>query len=236
MKRIINADDFGYSHDVNRAIVDSFKQGIISSTTIMMNMPEADEAIKFAFENGFQDSVGLHFNIIEGVPLSEDIKKCHRICTNGVFTYKRNSVKRWTTFEKSAIAEEFEAQLSALINRGITPSHIDSHQHPHTEPAIFAIIYPIMRKAGVVKMRASRNLGISKIHIILKSFLNAYFRMKGIKMTRYFNDVVQKKINDSVDNIEIMCHPTYRNGAIVDAFRKIELKKEYNELINYRQL
>lgn len=236
MKRIINADDFGYSHDVNKAIVDCFKQGIISSTTIMMNMPEAEEAIKLAFENGFQDSIGLHFNIIEGEPLSENIKKCHRICTNGVFTYKRNSVKRWTSFEKQSIAEEFEAQLTALTNKGITPSHIDSHQHPHTEPTIFAIIVPIMRKAGVVKMRASRNLGISKFHIILKSFLNAYFRMKGIKMTRYFNDVVQKDINDSVDNIEIMCHPTYKDGIIVDAFRGIVLKKDSNELINYRQL
>lgn len=236
MKRIINADDFGYSHDVNKAIVDCFKQGIISSTTIMMNMPEAEEAVKLAFENGFQDSVGLHFNMIEGVPLSDRIKRCHRICTNGYFSYKRNSVKRWTAFEKQSIVEEFEAQLNALVDKGITPSHIDSHQHPHTEPAIFAIIFPIMRKAGVVKMRASRNLGISRLHIILKSFLNTYFRMKGVKMTRYFNDVVQKDINDKVDNIEIMCHPTYRNGVIVDAFRSIELKKDYNELINYRQL
>ena len=170
---IINADDFGISQEVNEAIVKCFKEGIISSTTIIMNMPFTKDAVQLAFEHGFTDSIGLHFNIIEGTPLTEKIQKCNSICKDGKFSYKRNSVKKWTAFEKVAIREEFEAQLKALISLGIKPSHIDSHEHTHTEVPIFNIIKNSMKDAGILKIRATRNIGISRTRIFAKNIINA---------------------------------------------------------------
>jgi hypothetical protein len=236
MSKIVNADDFGYSADFNKAIVLCFKQGIVSSTTIMMNMPSCDEAIDLALQNGFSDSIGLHFNIIEGLPLSERIKHCERLCKDGVLCYKRNSVFLWSDDEKLAIKEEFEAQLKALISKGIIPTHVDSHQHSHTEIPIFNIIKEPMHKAGIKKVRLSRNVGLSRLRVLAKSLINSYFRSCGFVTTKYFNDIVQFEKNIHLDNIEIMCHPTMINGEIKDAIRGINIIKQADDLINYSQL
>lgn len=233
MRKIVNADDFGYSSVFNKAIVSCFKEGIISSTTIMMNMPSCREAIELAFDNGFNDSVGLHFNIIEGRPLSERIKCCERLCRDGILCYKRNSVFFWTKEEKLAIKEEFEAQLYALKSNGINPTHVDSHQHSHTEIPIFNIIKKPMLDAGINKVRLSRNVGLSQVRLFAKSFINAYIRSCGFKTTQYFNDIVQTEINEGLENIEIMCHPTMENDVIVDAFRGVEICKQSGNLVNY---
>lgn len=55
---IANADDFGKSHEVNLGILDGFKRGMLQCTTLMVNMPFADEAVQIAQENGFFDKVG----------------------------------------------------------------------------------------------------------------------------------------------------------------------------------
>lgn len=158
---IINADDFGLSHIVNSAISHCFKQGIISSTTVMMNMPCAKEAVQTARDNGFTDSIGLHFNIMEGKPMTKEILDCPRICADGEnFTYKRNSIFLWSKKEIQAIKVEFRAQLSALLSLGISPSHIDSHLHTHTELPIMLAILPVIKENNIKSVRISRNLGV----------------------------------------------------------------------------
>ena len=71
----VNADDFGLSHEVNMAIVEAFKKGLINNTTIMVNMPGFEEAVRLAEKYGFFDRVGLHLNLFEGKHLTEDIKR-----------------------------------------------------------------------------------------------------------------------------------------------------------------
>ena len=82
---IINADDFGYSKSVNKAITDCFKQNLINRTTIMVNMPYTEEAVLLAKENGFSDCVGLHINLTEGKALSEECAKSELCDENGYF-------------------------------------------------------------------------------------------------------------------------------------------------------
>ena len=236
MIKIINADDFGYSPEFNKAIKICFKEGFISSTTIMMNMPYCNNAIEMAFKDGFETSVGLHFNLIEGQPLTQRIRKCERLCKDGLLSYKRNSVFFWSREEKLAIKEEFEAQLYALIDSGITPTHIDSHQHSHTELPIFNIIKDSILDAGINKIRLSRNVGISKTRIFAKRIVNSYIRSFGFKTTRFFNDISQPEINQSLDNIEIMCHPFLKNGIVVDAFRGIQINKQEDNIVNYNKI
>ena len=82
---IINADDFGYSQSVNKAIVDCFKQNRINRTTIMVNMPFTDEAVMLAKENSFFDCVGLHINLTEGKALSKECASSELCDENGFF-------------------------------------------------------------------------------------------------------------------------------------------------------
>ena len=75
MQIIINADDFGLSKDVNEAIDICIKKDYIQRTTLMVNMPQTLEAVKLAKDGGYLNKVGLHINLIEGIPLTPDIKK-----------------------------------------------------------------------------------------------------------------------------------------------------------------
>src|SRR5690606_12544549 len=76
---IINADDFGLSSDENRTIIVAFQQGLISSATLMANMPAFEEACSLAREYGLQGRIGLHFNLTYGKPLSTALRSQPRL-------------------------------------------------------------------------------------------------------------------------------------------------------------
>ena len=71
MDVIVNADDFGISSGVNRAIVEAFKRGLISSTTIMTNAEVFEEAVDLIFSENLHGQVGVHLNLTHGKPLTE---------------------------------------------------------------------------------------------------------------------------------------------------------------------
>ena len=81
IKLIVNADDFGYSAQVNEAIVKAFADGLVSSTTLMPNMPGFDDAVALIRQGRIPaDSTGVHLNLFEGEPLTEQMKACRVFC------------------------------------------------------------------------------------------------------------------------------------------------------------
>ena len=74
MPLLVNADDFGKSAEINRAVAEAFERGYITHTTLMANMPAAEEAVDLARQKGFAERVGLHLNLTEGLPLSLPIR------------------------------------------------------------------------------------------------------------------------------------------------------------------
>ncbi|MDD3140364.1 MAG: ChbG/HpnK family deacetylase [Lachnospiraceae bacterium] len=79
---IVNADDYGYSHEINIAVKEGFAQGILNRASILMNASFTEEAIRMAFENGYADKIGLHLNLTLGNPLSEEARKS-KLSTRG---------------------------------------------------------------------------------------------------------------------------------------------------------
>ena len=71
MKIIINADDYGLNSNVNKAIYLCFKKELISSTTMLANMPAFEEALNMSREINITNNIGLHFNLVEGFPLTK---------------------------------------------------------------------------------------------------------------------------------------------------------------------
>ena len=67
---IINADDFGLCGSVNRAIAQAHRNGVLTSATIMSNMPAVDEAIKMAADMP-ELGTGIHLNLTEGKPIAD---------------------------------------------------------------------------------------------------------------------------------------------------------------------
>lgn len=215
---IINADDFGLSSSVNRAIVAAFQDGLISDTTMLANGKAFDEAVNIAKAGGFQTKVGVHFNLTEGEPLTDGIKECSSFCKNGIFHHKNNRLKPLSRFEKSAVYKELSAQAEKIKSAGFSIDHADSHHHIHTAIFISPIILRICKENGIDKIRLHRNIGnISSYKRFVKDIYNKALRKKGFITTDYFGSL--KDISDTPlpHKLEIMVHPDYdKDDVLID--------------------
>jgi hopanoid biosynthesis associated protein HpnK len=152
---IINADDFGFTSGVNRAIVETHMRGVVTSATLMANGAAFAEAMKLAKANP-RLSVGCHVVLIDGEPVVNS-QQLSSLTTQGHF---RDGLK---TFAARAIAgrmkaEEITGEATAQIRKiqaaGISVSHVDTHKHTHLFPRI---LRPVLRAAAECGVRAVRN-------------------------------------------------------------------------------
>ena len=139
---IVNADDFGLTTSVSEGVIDAFQNKQVSSTTLLVNTPGTEEAVGLAERNPGL-GVGLHFNLTEGQPLTSAKSL---IDENGQFWSRRQLLWKLLTRAVSPadITSEFIAQLDRAEDLGITPTHIDSHEHVHMAPAVFAPMFPVL--------------------------------------------------------------------------------------------
>lgn len=211
-KIIVNADDFGMSSEANRAIAEAFEKNVISSTTLMTNMPGFDAACELAHHHQLLGKIGVHLNLTTGYPLSEPIRLCSRFCDdNGMF--RSRQTRFWLSKEEMlAVETEVEAQVKACLDRGLCPTHLDSHHHIHTEWAIGASVIAVARRYGIKAIRLSRNCGpgIDLVHKFYKWAYNTRLRRYGLAKTRFFGSAadVQEILAASSGDVEVMVHLT----------------------------
>ena len=155
---IVNADDFGYTTGVNRAIVEAHTRGIVTSTTLMANGPAFSEAAHLA-TGAPRLSVGCHVVLIDGAPLLPPSEISSLCGENGKPSFRDGLI----SFAARAMAglldgEEIEAEATAQIRRvqssGIVVSHFDTHKHTHIFPAV---LRPLLRAAAICGVTAVRN-------------------------------------------------------------------------------
>lgn len=141
-KLIINADDFGISPGVNAAIVKAYHEGVLNSTSIMMNLEFTREALALV-PSVAGLNIGLHLNLTNEVALSDP--KDIPMLVDGNGRFKNGFVMllvRWffgaAEFRRQ-VAIEMEAQIQAARRAGIKLSHIDSHRYVHMIPGVFSV-------------------------------------------------------------------------------------------------
>jgi chitin disaccharide deacetylase len=211
-KVIVNADDFGMSAQVNRAIVEAFNQNLISSATLMANMPGFDEACELAHYHRLRGRVGVHLNLTSGYPLSAPIRRCSRFCDEFGVLRPRQTHFRLSKDERLAVETEFAAQVKACLDHGLSPTHLDSHHHIHTEWAIGAAAIAVARRYEIKAIRLSRNCGsgIDVVRGLYKLAYNTRLRMYGLAKTRYFGSSAdtQEILSTTGGDVEVMVHLT----------------------------
>jgi hopanoid biosynthesis associated protein HpnK len=152
---IVNADDFGFTSGVNRAIVEAHTRGVVTSSTLMANGAAFAGAVLLAKANP-RLSVGCHVVLIDGEPVVNS-QQLPSLTTQARF---RDGLK---TFAARAVAgrikaEEIMAEAAAQIRKiqaaGISVSHVDTHKHTHLFPKI---LRPVLRAAAECGVRAVRN-------------------------------------------------------------------------------
>jgi hopanoid biosynthesis associated protein HpnK len=152
---IINADDFGFTSGVNRAIVEAHTRGLVTSTTLMAEGAVFAEAAQLA-KTVPDLSVGCHVVLIDGTPVL-DSPKIPSLTKAGKF---REGLKSFAALALAhrLNANEIEAEAAAQIRKiqaiGVTVSHVDTHKHTHLFPSI---LKPVLRAAADCGVRAIRN-------------------------------------------------------------------------------
>ena len=154
---IINADDFGLTPGVNRAIAELHQAGALTSTTLMATGPAFDDAVATAHANPTL-GVGCHIVLTDGVPvlppesiptlLGPDGKTFRPSLIDFVQALLRGKIS------KDNIEREAAAQIQKLQHAGIQVTHLDTHKHTHLFPGV---LDPLLRVAEQRSIRVIRH-------------------------------------------------------------------------------
>jgi predicted glycoside hydrolase/deacetylase ChbG (UPF0249 family) len=165
MKRlIVNADDFGWSEAVTSGIIQGHLQGLITSTTLMVNLSGTAETLARARRETPKLAIGLHLNLTEGTPLSAEAAVM--VGETGQFRRSLPALfwkSRRSPDVRRAIAAELEAQAAWAKDHGLTISHFDSHKHVHMHPAILPVVIALALRHGVRAIRTTAEIELPDV-------------------------------------------------------------------------
>lgn len=256
MRIIVNADDCGYSTEVDAAIEKCIQSHKITSTTILSNMNDFDGAISLYKKYASDISFGIHLNLTEGHPLtfSEDllnygfykVKESSIVFNGAAFRYKY--IPKTIS---SAIERELECQIKKLLEANILISHIDSHHHIHTAFSIYPIVVKLAKRYNINKVRTLRNLPTkNSLDSILRGLWKAYATYNEMRInyelfkSNYFSSVEEFYLSDKKKHIknknctvELMCHPGGIYKSEENILQSIDSINSFGgSPINYNQL
>lgn len=249
-KLIVNADDFGFSRGVNLGIVEGFREGVLTSTTMMCGMPGFDQAVKMAKDNK-NLAVGVHLTLTAGNPIRKDLKTI--VDSSGKF--KGINTYMMENFEEEIDPEEIKkermSQIDKLIDAGINPSHLDSHHYVQNAGNIKEIFFELARKYDLPVRYTLNTPNDIKSPEKLIEYFDVIGKTKGIWKDMHLDNLIKDCI--TYDVIETACHPGYVDNFILEnssynTVRAVALKevKDKNfvkvieeneiELISFRDL
>jgi len=205
---IINADDLGYEPEVTRGILEAMREGVVSSTTFIVNGPHSAAAAAQA--KGL--AVGLHLNLA----------RWPRLSAKGEWTEALAAQLDAAQAEREAHAqlEKFEK----LMKR--RPTHIDVHKHLHRHPAVLE---------GVARAAIAHRLPLRSIDKAMRGALrklkaptNDHFIGDAGPTAYWTLDQLEKSLEALPKSgvIELMCHPGYAPRLIESGYstqREVEL-------------
>lgn len=237
MKRVVvNADDFGISNGTNKGIEKAYREGILTSTSIMPTGPAFMQAVSIAKKNK-NLGIGVHISLTWGKSVlpSEEIPAL--VDNDGYFHPSFFSLLI-RPLRCSGVLKQVEAELQAQIemvkNSGISIDHLNSQVHIHLIPWIFPIFVRMANRYKVKFIRVplepfslTFSIGLLKWLILqalgLFIFLQGNLPKKfpifyGVLYTSQMYKNVIKKILKRKDKgiVEILSHPGYYDPGTVD--------------------
>ena len=265
MKRlIVNADDFGLTSGISRAIIECHDAGAVSSTTLLVNGLAAGEAAALAAGRPSL-GVGLHFNLTFGKPVAPAGEVPSLVGADGLFPGVAAALLRLSTGR--ARARELEIELAAQIGRclelGFLPTHVDSHHHLHAHPRLRRLIGLIAPRMGIHRIRGyhMRIRGLKGLAIAAGAAFPAGGsllspdRFSGIAVmgTRNMAGWLAAELGARGDVLEFMCHPGHADEQLAavssyNSLRQVEFEGLLDEgfarvirsdgvrLMSYREL
>lgn len=208
-KLIVNADDFGFTPDVNEGIIEGHRRGIVTATTLMATGEAFDDAVRLAKETPTLD-VGCHLVLVDQEPYPKDLKQLVAA------VYLR----------RIRIYDELVKQVRKIMDAGITPTHLDTHKHTHLLPPVLNAVARVSEEFKIPWVRRPFDFrrqpgGIgwkgALIHLRSRGFARTLPKYKcrstdwftGFRMTGDFDAPRLATILRALPegSTEFMCHP-----------------------------
>lgn len=222
---IINADDFGFTPDVNAGIVHAHREGVLTSTTLMANGEAFDDAVRLARKVQTLD-IGCHLVLVQGRSLISDKPYPETVKQMLVALAKR----------RLDIYAELRAQIEKILAAGIRPTHLDSHKHTHIVPAIFRIVARLAREFAIpyVRLPLDRTAALARVPCALaEPYYRRLAREYDVRMTDHFlgyrltGSLTEDSLAAAVSSLpegttEFMCHPGFLGPELKQARTRLK--------------
>jgi predicted glycoside hydrolase/deacetylase ChbG (UPF0249 family) len=234
IRLIVNADDFGWTRDVNEGIVYAHRNGILTATTLMAGGEEFDHAVRLSRETPSLD-VGCHLTLLQGLsaltgkPLPEGIPELLRaIATRRLDVYS-----------------ELAAQVRRIVAAGIAPTHLDAHKHTHVLPTVASAVARIVRETGIRWVRKPFDFGglagpsrwSARLMRTQRSGLQRKLRDAGAVTTDHFAGFAltgyldEARLLELIERLpegstELMCHPGFCRDQLKASRTRLKESRE----------
>jgi predicted glycoside hydrolase/deacetylase ChbG (UPF0249 family) len=184
-KLIVNADDFGQSEGVNKGIIKSFEEGILTSASLMVRYPKASVAADYANKNSLD--IGLHVDLGEWVYVNGNWEQLYSVVN---------------VDDVSAVKDEVENQLEKFQKiTGVNPTHLDSHQHVHMNKHLQHIFMDVARRLNIPLRKCSNEV----------TYCGGFYGQNS-DGTPFHNAISVEGLKETINTItngitELACHP-----------------------------
>lgn len=232
---IVNADDLGRSAGINRGVVEAHKKGIVTSTTVMINYPDAAAGIELVQAEAPFLGIGLHLTLTSGGPVSP-VEAVPSLLKDGRFPGIRDLPPIMAEWQSAELALELGNQIKRFVElAGKPPTHLDAHHHSvYFHPASFRVMLALAAEYGIPIRRPqfSETAMATADHWLLADlapmqarqvaeelhgiwheaevYTTDHFIAKFFDQTAILGELLSILTNLPADGVaELMCHPGY---------------------------
>lgn len=251
IRLIVNADDFGMTAGVNRAVAEVHAAGGLTSATLMACGAAFADAVRIARERPTL-GIGCHVVLVDGIPASPS--SVSLVGPDGALTSSMATFAARVQAGKTDLAHiqaEVEAQIGKLQDAGIQVTHVDTHKHAHLLPRVARAVMRGARRQGVQRIRnpfepawcsrispapAARRIPFRLLHQLRRHFLRLLEEegmrstdaSLGLIATGSLDRSVLQRILDAAPpgSYEVVCHPGYNDGDLQQIRTKLRDSRE----------
>ncbi|MES1260119.1 MAG: ChbG/HpnK family deacetylase [Acidobacteriota bacterium] len=236
IRLIVNADDFGFTGDVNAGIVEAHRRGILTATTLMANGDAFDDAVRLARETPSLD-IGCHLVLVQGRSVLDPARELPATLKDLLGAIWRREVP---------VYDELAAQVRRIIAAGIRPSHLDTHKHTHLLPPVLEAVARVAREFDIPWVRRPFDFGIDAGTRLTKRAVSVGMRvmrprfaaaLEGLRTTDHFAGF---QITGTLDDAslaatlaklppgltEFMCHPGHLGPELRHAATRLKESRQ----------
>ncbi|MCX6256040.1 MAG: ChbG/HpnK family deacetylase [Bacteroidia bacterium] len=151
---IINADDLGMNDETNKAIIESYRAGIVTSTSAFVTFIDPIPTLQRVHNEYPNLPIGLHLNLSEGKPVLPASEIPSLVDKDGNFYSPDKIISKLADMKIEEVRKELNAQVKLFLSSGVPIDHINCHHHM---AALFTPFHIVMREISLQYKVPMRN-------------------------------------------------------------------------------